>query len=95
MPLVFHENAVCEPFARPASALASNCFDDAHKGSENWDLCWRQLTIELSATLKTAARQRPELAPILMEALTSALEFLLLFGTQDDFNALAEWLQEI
>lgn len=92
MPLVFHSNAVCEPASR--SALAPTCFSDAQEGSETWDLCWRQLTIELSATLKNAARARPALAPTLMEALSNALEFLLLFGTQDDFNALADWLQE-
>ena len=82
---------------KPLSTRSSQeptCFDDPQMGSENWCLCWRQLTLELTATLKNAARAHPEMAPIFMESLANALEYLLLFGDQDDFEALSQWLQD-
>lgn len=55
---------------------------------------WRNSVLALSRSLSLAATQRPDLAAILMEAFDSALEQLLLFGSEDDLHSLETWLAE-
>ena len=57
-------------------------------------LRWRRAILKLSETLLSAADQRRELSPVLLEAMDFALENYLLYGDEHDLMLLEEWLRE-
>lgn len=61
---------------------------------ERTALRWRRAILRLSETLLSAADERSDLSPILLEAMHNALENLLVYGEEDDLMALEEWLVE-
>ncbi len=61
---------------------------------ERTALRWRRAILRLSETLLSAADERQDLSPILLEAMHNALENLLVYGEEHDLMALEEWLIE-
>ncbi len=61
---------------------------------ERTALRWRRAILRLSETLLSAADERSDLSPILLEAMHNALENLLVYGEEHDLMALEEWLIE-
>ena len=57
-------------------------------------LRWRTAVLRLSETMAHASRQKPELAPILREALDCAVERLLTCGCDHQLTMLESWLAE-
>ena len=61
---------------------------------EQMALRWRRAILKLSETLMSAADERSDLSPILMEAMHNALEKLLVYGEERDLMILEEWLSQ-
>jgi len=57
-------------------------------------LRWRDVLLRLSDNMMHASRVRPELAPILFDALDHAIEMLLTQGCEDQLLRLEQWLGE-
>ncbi len=90
------------PGAREAASLDDepNVFqiagdlETADDLEERTTLRWRRAILRLSETFLSAADERSDLSPILLEAMHNALENLLVYGEEDDLMALEEWLVE-
>ena len=57
-------------------------------------LRWRNVLLRLSDNLLCAGRLRPDLAPILFDALDHAIETLLLQGSEEQLLRLEQWISE-
>ncbi len=66
----------------------------AESSEEELALRWRNAILRLTENFSDAADQRDDLSPILMGALHTALERLLLHGEEDDLILLEDWLGE-
>lgn len=69
--------------------------DEVHystSSEEEISLRWRRSILHLSSNLQSAATQRSDLAPILMEALNHALVELFERGNDHYLDELEEWL---
>lgn len=66
----------------------------ASEDQDETALRWRRAILDLSETFLCACDERSDLSPILMEAMHSALENLLVYGEANDLMALEEWLHE-
>lgn len=85
-----------ETFAGPGEEVAQTpeYTPDKSDGTAEGDavLRWRRVVLHLSDEFSRAAQRHPHLAPIFMEAMGNLLEQLLLFGREEDVEALDEWL---
>jgi hypothetical protein len=68
--------------------------DTAESEEEEAALKWRRVILKLTANFNTAAGERSDLSPVLMEALHHALENLLLHGDEAQLLALEEWVDQ-
>ena len=83
-----------ERFARPYAIGAAVKEGSAWHYENAAALRWRDVLLRLSDNMMHASRVRPELAPILFDALDHAIEMLLTQGCEDQLLRLEQWLGE-
>jgi len=79
-----------KPFAIGAASREDSVWHYENEAASRW----RGVLLRLSDNMMHASRTRPDLAPILFDALDHAIEMLLTQGCEDQLLRLEHWLAE-